>query len=103
MQTGRLKARAVTRLKRTSLLPDVPTVDEQGLKGFDINSWVVLMAAGGTPPAIIERLNLETRKVLQMPEVKTVLENQGMEAPGKSLSTFAPMFASSRLFSRTRN
>ncbi len=84
VKAGRLKALAVTRTKRTVLLADTPTVDEQGLKGFDINSWVVLMAAGATHPVIIERLNIETRKVLQMPEVKTVLENQGMEAPSMS-------------------
>jgi tripartite-type tricarboxylate transporter receptor subunit TctC len=84
VKAGRLKALAVTRTKRTSLLADVPTVDEQGLKGFDINSWVVLMAAGATPSAIVDRLNSEIRKVLQMPEVKTVLESQGMEAPPMS-------------------
>jgi len=84
VKSGKLKALAVTRLKRTALLPDTPTVDEQGLRGFDINSYVLLMAPGGTPPAVVERLNAETRKALQLPEVRTVLENQGMEAPPMS-------------------
>ncbi len=76
---GRLKALAVTRLKRATLLPDVATVDEQGLKGFDINSWIALYATGGTPQPIVDRLNLEIRNVLKQPEVQAVLANQGME------------------------
>ncbi len=84
VKAGRLKALAVTRTKRTPLLADTPTVDEQGLRGFDINSWVVLMAAAATPTAVIERLNSETRKVLELPEVRSMLENQGMEAPPMS-------------------
>lgn len=76
---GRLKALAVTRLKRATLLPDVATVDEQGLKGFDINSWIALYTTNGTPQPVIDRLNTEIRNVLKQPEVQTTLANQGME------------------------
>lgn len=76
---GRLKALAVTRLKRAAQLPDVATVDEQGLKGFDINSWIALYATGGTPQPIVDRLNVEIRNVLKQPEVQATLANQGME------------------------
>jgi tripartite-type tricarboxylate transporter receptor subunit TctC len=81
VKAGKLKALAVTRTKRAPQLPELATMDEQGLAGFDINSWVALMAAGGTSQPIIDCLNAETRKALQLPEVQTVLANQGMEAP----------------------
>lgn len=75
----RLKGLAVTRLARSPFAPELPTVDESGLSGFDINTWVALMATGGTPQPIIERLGAEIRRIAQIPEVKAVLEKQGAE------------------------
>ena len=57
---------------------------EQGLAGYDINSWVALMAPGATPRPIIERLNAEANKALQQPEVQAALAQQGMETPALS-------------------
>jgi tripartite-type tricarboxylate transporter receptor subunit TctC len=81
VKSGRLKGLAVTRTKRAALMPEMPTVAEQGLPDFDINSWVALMAPGGTPKPIIERLNAEWLRALQIPEVQMSLTQQGMEAP----------------------
>ena len=84
VKSGRLKGLAVTRKSRAALMPETPTVAEQGLPDFDINSWVVLMAPGGTPRPIIDRLNAESNKALQLPEVQATLASQGMEAPTMS-------------------
>ena len=63
---GKLRALAVTGKKRAESLPDVPTVAELGYSGFDANTWFGFLAPAGTPPAIIERLNSEVNKVLQL-------------------------------------
>lgn len=83
MKSGRIKGIAVTTLKRSALLPDIPTIAEGGLKDFDANNWYGIMVPAKTPRNIINRLNAETTKVLSMPEVKTFLFNQGLDAaPG---------------------
>ena len=76
---GKVKGLAVTRLKREPQAPEIPTIDESGLPGFEMNTWVVLMATGGTPRSIIEKLGAEARKGLLQPEVKAALEKQGIE------------------------
>jgi tripartite-type tricarboxylate transporter receptor subunit TctC len=82
---GNLKALAVTRLMRSPFLPDIPTVAESGLPGFDVNAWVCLMATGGTPEPVIARLNAEVRKMMELPEVRESFARQGLEA-----STMSP-------------
>ncbi len=83
MKSGRIKGIAVTTLKRSALLPDIPTIAEGGLKDFDANNWYGIMVPAKTPRNVINRLNAETTKVLSMPEVKTFLFNQGLDAaPG---------------------
>jgi len=80
---GKLKALAVTVQKRSSILPDVPTMAEAGLPGFEVTSWFGLLVPAGTPAAIIGRLNAETVKVLGRADVKATLAAQGLEvAPG---------------------
>ena len=79
VKAGRLKALAVTQPKRSSLLPDVPTVAESGLPGFDVYAWVCLMATGGTPPPVIERLNTEVRAIMALAEVRDAFQKQGTE------------------------
>jgi tripartite-type tricarboxylate transporter receptor subunit TctC len=76
---GRLKAIAVTGATRWQGLPDVPTVEEGGVPGFDVSSWAGLATTAGTPRAIIERLNAEVKKALQVPEVRARLESFGGE------------------------
>ena len=78
--SGKVKALAVTSLKRAAVLPDVPTLDESGLKGFEASLWLAVVAPGKTPPAIVERMNREVRAVLADPEVVEALRKQGIEA-----------------------
>jgi tripartite-type tricarboxylate transporter receptor subunit TctC len=83
IKSGKVKALAVTTAKRASSLSDVPTMSEAGLPGFEIVSWFGLLAPAGTPAPIVVRLNAETVKVLERPDVKAALANQGLEvAPG---------------------
>ncbi len=77
---GRLKAIAVTGATRWQGLPDVPTVQEGGVAGFDVGSWAGLATTAGTSRAIVERLNAEVKKALQVPEVRARLESFGGEA-----------------------
>ena len=83
IKSAKVKALAVTTAKRASSLSDVPTMSEAGLPGFEIVSWFGLLAPAGTPAPIVARLNAETVKVLERPDVKAALANQGLEvAPG---------------------
>jgi len=83
LKSGRIKGIAVTTAKRSALLPDLPTISESGLAGFDANNWYGLVVPAKTPRAIIDQLNAEVTKILGMPDVKTTLFNQGLDpAPG---------------------
>ena len=80
VKAGTLRALAVTRLKRSTLFPELPTMDEAGVKGFDMDSWAGMFAPAGTPADIITLLNKELRKVIDSPQVKSNLGNVGFEA-----------------------
>jgi tripartite-type tricarboxylate transporter receptor subunit TctC len=83
IKAGRIKGIAVTTAKRSALMPELPTISEAGLTGFDANNWYGLVVPARTPRAIIDRLNADVTKILEMPEVKTTLLNQGLDpAPG---------------------
>jgi tripartite-type tricarboxylate transporter receptor subunit TctC len=83
LKSGRLRPIAVTTLKRSPLLPDVPTVDESGLKGYEVSSWYALFGPVGLPPAIVTKLNTEIAAALKAPEVVQRLNAVGAEpAPG---------------------
>lgn len=83
IKAGKIKGIAVTTIKRSALMPNIPTIAESGLPGFDANNWYGLLAPAGTPRPIIMRLNTEVKKVLAMPDVKDFLFNQGLDpAPG---------------------
>jgi len=83
IRSGKVKALAVTVSHRANLLPEVPTLAEAGLPGFEIGSWFGLLAPAGTPAPIVSRLNAETVKVLGRSDVKATLGAQGLElAPG---------------------
>jgi tripartite-type tricarboxylate transporter receptor subunit TctC len=79
---GKLRAIGVASLKRSALLPEVPTLAEQGLPRFEAVSWYALMVPAATPPAIVDRLNAETVKLLARPDLKEKLAAQGMDAGG---------------------
>lgn len=76
---GKLRAIAITSAKRSPLLPNVPTVAESGVPGFETLAWNGLMAPAGTPKPIIDKLNTEVRKVMDSPELRDRLRAQGFE------------------------
>jgi tripartite-type tricarboxylate transporter receptor subunit TctC len=79
-QQGSLRGLATTRLKRSTLVPELPTLDESGVKGFDMDSWAGLFAPAKTPAAVVAKLNAELRKIIDDPEVKTKIAATGFEA-----------------------
>ena len=79
LKGGKLRARAVTSAKRSSLLPDVPTVAELGYKGFDVSTWYGLLVPAGTPARFVTTLNTEVNKLLADPEVRAAIKAQGAE------------------------
>jgi tripartite-type tricarboxylate transporter receptor subunit TctC len=80
--SGRLRLIGVTTPARHPRFPDVPTVSESGLSGFEFNSWFTLMAPAGTPPAIVARLHVEVVKALADPEVKAKFDALGLTPRG---------------------
>jgi tripartite-type tricarboxylate transporter receptor subunit TctC len=83
VQSNKVRAIAATTLKRTSLLPNLPTVNETGVPGYESGVWYAMFAPAGVPRAIIERVNAETRRAMNEPEVKASIAGQGIEpAPG---------------------
>jgi tripartite-type tricarboxylate transporter receptor subunit TctC len=82
VKAGRLKALAVTSAKRSFVAPDVPTMAEAGLAGYDISSWQAMFAPAGTPKDIVARLHAETAKILRSPDNMKRLADLGLEAGG---------------------
>lgn len=80
VKAGRLRAIAVTTAKRSVATPDLPTISELGLKGYDVGSWYGLLAPAGTQKEIVARLNADAHKVLRLPDVKQRLDASGFEA-----------------------
>jgi tripartite-type tricarboxylate transporter receptor subunit TctC len=70
VKSGKLKALAVTGAKRSSAMPDLPTVAESGMPGYQVYEWNAIFAPAGTPPAIVNRLQAEIAKVVKLPEVR---------------------------------
>jgi tripartite-type tricarboxylate transporter receptor subunit TctC len=81
IKAGKVRALAVTVLKRSSFLPQVPTLDESGLKGFDLTTWWGVMAPAGTPQAVVDRLAAEIGRLIEQPEMKERFATMGSEAP----------------------
>lgn len=89
VQTGRLRALAVTSTRRSSLAPDLPTMAESGFPGFDVKGWDAVVAPRGTSQAIITRLHAEIVKVLQVPEVRAQIANVGYDVTATSPAELA--------------
>ena len=90
IQAGKLRALGVTSATRVPMLPDVPTIAESGLPGFEFATWIGIAAPAGTPKAIVDRIHAEMVKALAMPEVKEAFAKQGMvTAPSASPEAFA--------------
>ncbi len=89
VRSGRLRALAVTSLKRSAALPDVPTISESGVPGYEINQWNGLLAPPGLPAELVARLSGDINEVLGLPEVKARLGADGSEAVGTTPQAFA--------------
>jgi tripartite-type tricarboxylate transporter receptor subunit TctC len=89
IKSGKLRALAVTTAKRSSALPDVPTLEEAGLKGFNIGTWFGVLAPAATPKDIVARLNTEMVKAIQSPEFRKRMEEIGAEPVGNSTEQMA--------------
>jgi tripartite-type tricarboxylate transporter receptor subunit TctC len=88
IRTGRIRAIAVTSAKRANAAPDIPTVSESGVPGYEASSWFGMLAPAGTPNSIVMRLNTEAMKALQMREVQELLIRQGMDPVGSTPAEF---------------
>jgi len=88
VRAGKLKAMGTTGKTRSSVLPEVPTISEAGVAGYEAGIWLGLMAPVGTPRAILERLNAEVNKVINAPEVKETWGKQGAMPMGMSVEQF---------------
>lgn len=94
VKAGNVRAVAVSTKKRTSSLPDVPTADEQGLKGYDANTNGGFLAPAGTPKAIVDKLNAEINTALKLPDVRAKLEAAGVEIQGGTPQEYAAVIKS---------
>jgi len=79
IKAGKLRALAVTTLKRSPVLPEMGTAAEQGLAGFDVNSWNGFMVPARTPPAVVTALQAATERIMATPEMKTYMRQQGAD------------------------
>ena len=94
IRSGKLKALAVTGLHRVESLPDVPTIDEAGLKGYDASSWYAVLAPAGTPVEFVNIMQQAIAKSLQAPEVQKRLALEGLEPSGISPEEFGKLLQS---------
>jgi tripartite-type tricarboxylate transporter receptor subunit TctC len=89
MRENKLRALAVTSIKRSASVPDLPTMAEQGFPGFDATAWFGLMAPAGTPAPIVAKIHAETAKILARAEVREKFATLGMEVIGNTPAQFA--------------
>jgi len=89
VESGRIKAFAITSKERSPSFPDVPTVAESGLPGYEAENWYALLAPAGTPPAIVDRLNRELKKILSSPDFVKEIAKEGGRTVGDSPAEFA--------------
>lgn len=88
VKSGKLKALAVTTPARSPLTPEVPTVSEAGVSGYEVGVWFGVAASGGTPRPIVDKLNAEIVKILRMPDVKEKFAALGVDSVGSTIEQF---------------
>ena len=96
INTGKLRALGVTTAKRSALVPDLPTLSEAGVKGFDANNWYGVLVPAKTPRPIINRLNREIVAVLNLPDVKKILFASGLDAAPSTPEQFGAYIRSEK-------
>ena len=84
VREGRLRALGVTSAQRSPAAPEIPTIAEQGLPGFDAVSWFAVFAPAGTPRAVVDKLQRETARILKLPDVARKLADLGLDAVGST-------------------
>jgi tripartite-type tricarboxylate transporter receptor subunit TctC len=89
VREGKLRALAITSIKRSALAPDLPTMAESGFPGFEAVPWFGLLAPSGTPQDVLDKLHLETVKALAVPEVRRKFDELGLEPVGNTPAEFA--------------
>src|SRR5436190_3978068 len=89
VKAGKVKALAVTTAKRSALAPDLPTIAESGLPGFDINTWFGIFVPAGTPREAVDRLHAEFTRALALPDIREKITNLGAEPVGSRPEEFA--------------
>jgi tripartite-type tricarboxylate transporter receptor subunit TctC len=89
VHAGRVRALAVTTAKRTALAPELPTIAESGLPGFDINTWFGIFVPAGTPREVVDRLHAEFTRALAAPDVREKMLSLGAEPVGSRPEEFA--------------
>jgi tripartite-type tricarboxylate transporter receptor subunit TctC len=94
IQSGKLRAFGVSSARRASSLPDVPTMQELGLRDFDISQWQGVLAPAGTPGPIIERLNTEIVRIVKTPDMQNRLRTLGLTPTGTSAEHLSKELAS---------
>ena len=88
-KAGRMVPLAVTSARRAPQIPEVPTIDEAGVPGYDVRSWYGLLATAGTPPVIVKQLNTEVVKILGSNDVKAYFSANGLNAVSNSPAEFS--------------
>jgi tripartite-type tricarboxylate transporter receptor subunit TctC len=96
IKSGRLRALAVTGLARSPILPEVPTLAETVLPGFNSSSWIGLLAPAGTPQAIVDKIAADVREVMQIPELRQQFVDQGAVPVGSTPAQFQSLIDSDR-------
>jgi tripartite-type tricarboxylate transporter receptor subunit TctC len=89
IRDNRLNALGLTALRRASIAPDIPTLDESGLPGFSVTAWVAVVAPKGTPNEIVQKLNLEIGRALKEPEFARQISTMGIDPLGSTPGEFA--------------
>ena len=88
-KAGKIRPLAVTSAQRAPSLPDVPTINEQGFKGFDDLNWFAFFTPAGVPPEIVNRLNAEINRALELPDIREKYAQQGLESRRNTVAEFA--------------
>jgi tripartite-type tricarboxylate transporter receptor subunit TctC len=89
VQSGKVRALAAAPGKRIAAMPDLPTIAEAGVPGYQFEAWFGIVAPAGTPKPVIDKLNQDLRHVLTLPQVREVFDQGGFEPVGSSVESFA--------------
>jgi tripartite-type tricarboxylate transporter receptor subunit TctC len=88
IRSGKLRGLGVGSLKRSAVLPELPTIDESGVRGYDVSNWIGMVAPAGTPPEVVDKLHKEITRVLASSDAQKQLAARGAEAVPMSSAEF---------------